>query len=273
MNKEERGGGWGETGPSGGLRGQCLCWGRLAQRTGALVGGRARTAPPAGPAPVCPGQYVSLSLLGAGLEGRWPRAKALTRDQSSGFQVTRGSERALSSKQRWCPGGGSRSALRLCREPRAMEQPWNWCLSLLSGKVELRVAKPILSSLAWGRERTHWNLLPEDAHSDLGRESNSRTGAVFRSPGCPLLLAPGTWGAEARTRTTQRCEPELLNKPECGSTSVCGGACVHVCAGVLPCVAACGDQRLALAHLPRSSSPLSLLKQGLFTQLGAHCCR
>uniref|UniRef100_A0ABK0LVZ5 Fibroblast growth factor n=1 Tax=Rattus norvegicus TaxID=10116 RepID=A0ABK0LVZ5_RAT len=96
-----------------------------------------------------------------------------------------------------------------------MEQAWNSCLSLLSGKVELRVAKPILSSLAWGRERTHWNLLPEDAHSDLGRESNSRTGAVFRSPGCPLLLASGTWGAEARTRTTQRCEPELLNKPEC----------------------------------------------------------
>lgn len=186
-----RGGG---TGPSGGLRGQCLCWGRRAQRTGALVDGRAQTAPPAGPAPGCPGQCVSLSLHGAGLEGRWPRAKALAQDQSSGFQVTRGSERALSSEQRLCPAGGSGPALRLCRELRAMEQPWNLSLSLLPGKVELKVAKPVRSSFVWGRERTHWNLLPEDAHSDLGRESNSRTGAVFRCPGCPLLLAAGTWG-------------------------------------------------------------------------------
>nr|XP_030103507.1 fibroblast growth factor 9 isoform X1 [Mus musculus] len=49
-----------------------------------------------------------------------------------------------------------------------MEQPWNSSLSL-PGKVELKVAKPVLSSFVWGRERTHWNLLPEDAHSDLGR--------------------------------------------------------------------------------------------------------
>lgn len=119
------------------------------------------------------------------------------------------------------------SGSRLCRELRVMEQPWNSCLSLLPGKVELRVANTVLSSLAWGRERTHWNLLPEDAHSDLGRESNSRTGAVFRSPGCPLLLAAGTWEAEAGPEQPKDASQNSLNKSECGPTSV--SVSMYVC--------------------------------------------
>lgn len=163
-------------------------------RSGTLVGGRARTAPSVGPAPGGPGQCVSLSLPGAGLEGRWPRAKALARNQSS---ASKHRLRRASTEQRATRVPGRRlppCSMAMQGASGHGERPWNPCLSLLPRKVELRLAKTFLSSLAWGREGTQWNLLSEDAHSDKGRESNSRTRA--RVP-----FAPSRGSLRGRGRT------------------------------------------------------------------------
>lgn len=102
--------------------GAVLVLGTPRSRSGALVGGRVRTAPSVSPAPGGPRQCFSLSLPGAGLEGRWSRAKALARNQNSASKCTGGGERALSSEQRGCRAGDSRPVLWFCRELRAMER-------------------------------------------------------------------------------------------------------------------------------------------------------
>lgn len=149
-----------------------MCWRHRARRTGALVGGRARTAPPAGPAPGCSGQCVSLSLPEAGLEGRWLRAKALAQDQGSDFRVHQQQRGASVTGSRLSPS--SQAVQRASGHGSTLE-----LMAFASPRQSRAQGGKDLSNLAGRRERTQWNLLPEDAHSDLGRESNSRTEAFF----------------------------------------------------------------------------------------------
>lgn len=123
-------------------------------------------------------------------------SKSPGREPELGFQVHW--RRRASTEQRAARVPGRRlppCSMALQRASGHGERPWNSCLLLLPRKLELRLAKTFLSSLAWEREGTQWNLLPEDAHSDLGRESNSRT----EEPWVPFAPSRGSLGGRGRT--------------------------------------------------------------------------